>query len=728
MGQNDIDLFTSNAIIGLYETWQETDVILHPFCRYSKIEQYAKREHSKGRAKGGILVYYRNDIIKLEEVLHSTDNFIACRVNFHNRYFTIFCVYIQPYGSCDDIVNDVFESVENAKERFHSDTFIIFGDFNGRIGRSDQILIETFDAFGILNKTRKSKDAIVNSRGNNILSQADNNNLILLNGRSPGDYNGEFTFISTQGRSVIDIALISTDAIFDISSFQVMNIPLSSHLPCQIVLKYQANMPDMHTLTRLKWNECRENEFFSHFNNIRIQASERNYEHFIDTIYNAAEKAGMLRKIVIGKQNSKKWFDKDCKIARKDMTVALNQAKCCGWELGAVRYRNAQKHYKYLIRMKKENHYSSIRMQLTSIKNSKDFWSAVKLLRAGPKVPCQVSEEEWLVFYNNMLPERNSLLHIPTFTTIEMLDSIVSIEEVNQALHKLAVKKSPGPDGITNEFLKNLPVSGREWLVEIYNTFLENESVPIDWATSLTVMLYKKGIPKDPINYRPIALLNGSLKLFTQIFQGRIQKWANENNVIPECQGGFRPGRGTDDQIFCLNALINSSLQVKRGKLFSLFIDFQRAFPSISHNKLYQKLAHIGASRKFITILKTLYENAKTRIKTEHGVTEEIDLTEGLLQGEVLSPILFSLYICEIEKVLKNSGFRGIMVNGIEIHLLCFADDMVLVAPTSEEFQGKINTLETYFKSLDLIVNMAKTKVVIFRKGGRPNKNWAFFL
>ncbi len=69
MGQIDIDLITDNAIIGLYETWQEADVLLQPFSRYSKIEQYAKREYAKGRAKGGIAVFYRNDIIKLEGVL-----------------------------------------------------------------------------------------------------------------------------------------------------------------------------------------------------------------------------------------------------------------------------------------------------------------------------------------------------------------------------------------------------------------------------------------------------------------------------------------------------------------------------------------------------------------------------------------------------------------------------------------------------------------------------------
>jgi hypothetical protein len=69
-------------------------------------------------------------------------------------------------------------------------------------------------------------------------------------------------------------------------------------------------------------------------------------------------------------------------------------------------------------------------------------------------------------------------------------------------------------------------------------------------------MLHKKEDALDPMNYQPIPLLNSLLKLFTQLLRARITNWATLNNLSPEAQAGFRKGRGSDDEIFCLNAAL----------------------------------------------------------------------------------------------------------------------------------------------------------------------------
>jgi hypothetical protein len=92
----------------------------------------------------------------------------------------------------------------------------------------------------------------------------------------------------------------------------------------------------------------------------------------------------------------------------------------------------------------------------------------------------------------------------------------------------------------------------------------------------------------------------------------------------------------------------------------------------------------------------------------------------GLLQGETLSPLLFSLYISEIEKILRDSGIPGVKIDHtFDLQVLLFADDMVILASTPIYLQKKIDILRQYFLSLGLKVNLAKTKIVIFRKGGR---------
>lgn len=294
------------------------------------------------------------------------------------------------------------------------------------------------------------------------------------------------------------------------------------------------------------------------------------------------------------------------------------------------------------------------------------------------------------------------------------------MEELDEALYRLARNKAAGPDGIHAEFLKYLPNCNRISMLTLLNKFLDTEQLPPEWGESETVMFHKKGSFKDPANYRPIALLNSCQKLFTQIIQIRFKNWADKHNIIPECQGGFRKNRGCEDQVFALAAAIQLNIQKKAGRVYAMFIDFERAFPSISHAKLWEKLDKIGVSGKIIRIIRGMYEMSATVIRTEHGVTPKIDMTLGLLQGCLLSPLLFSLYISDIENILKNAGIAGVKITHLfELHILAFADDMVSLASTPGHLQRKINLLAEYFDKLDLKVNLSKTKIIIFRKGGR---------
>ena len=88
-------------------------------------------------------------------------------------------------------------------------------------------------------------------------------------------------------------------------------------------------------------------------------------------------------------------------------------------------------------------------------------------------------------------------------------------------------------------------------------------------------------------------------------------------------------------------------LNQKGGKVFALFVDFKRAFPSVSHDILWRKLYKFGLSTKLIEVIKNLYSKAKIKIKTDSGTTEEIDVTEGVMQGKILSPILFAIFLAD---------------------------------------------------------------------------------
>ena len=96
--------------------------------------------------------------------------------------------------------------------------------------------------------------------------------------------------------------------------------------------------------------------------------------------------------------------------------------------------------------------------------------------------------------------------------------------------------------------------------------------------------------------------------------------------------------------------------------------------------------------------------------------------------GCMLSPRLFIIFINELEKMLKRSEYRGIsMGNAIEVFLLLYADDIVLVADTVLELQRKIRVLEKFCGKWGMEVNLTKTQVIVFRNVGKTSKSETCF-
>lgn len=134
--------------------------------------------------------------------------------------------------------------------------------------------------------------------------------------------------------------------------------------------------------------------------------------------------------------------------------------------------------------------------------------------------------------------------------------------------------------------------------------------------------------------------------------------------------------------------------------------DIKRAFLSVNHNILRRKLKPLGMSSKVIRILIYLYSRAKIMVKNSQGLSESIDLTIGVLQGEVLRPILFALFMADLEHFLKSRGITGIEHAWIlTIILLAYADDSVFTALTIEEINKILNLLNEYCENNDLTVN-----------------------
>ena len=125
-----------------------------------------------------------------------------------------------------------------------------------------------------------------------------------------------------------------------------------------------------------------------------------------------------------------------------------------------------------------------------------------------------------------------------------------------------------------------------------------------------------------------------------------------------------------------------------------------------------------------------MYDNVTACVRTKDGKTDSFMCNIGLKQGCLASSKLFSLFINELVKYLHNSGARGIQLQpgDDEICSLMFADDVALIADTVCGLQRQLNALQIFCKDNLLNVNTKKTKIVIFRNGGRPSskEKWLY--
>lgn len=331
------------------------------------------------------------------------------------------------------------------------------------------------------------------------------------------------------------------------------------------------------------------------------------------------------------------------------------------------------------------------------------------------------------VFFNSIFPPRNQINcnYLGTFDPV--LDPPFTLDEIQTALAKIKPGKAPGPDGISSDFLKALPLSGLHYLLKLSNQVLSSELIPPAWCKATLILLHKKGDTQNPRNYRGIALLNNPLKIFTSMLNERLASWADTYEKIPEAQSGFRKTRSCMDNIFTLQTCIQSEIKSGNKYMYGIFIDFERAFDSVPHSKLFDKLFNLGCSTKFIRIIGNLYNQASFEVQANGIKSNSIQVTEGVLQGEVLSPLLFSLYISDLESYLRKHDLEGCSLNATtDILILFFADDIIILARSQAIVTKTLRLLECYCTENSLKVNTSKTKIVNFKKSGRP-KSRAFF-
>jgi hypothetical protein len=761
-----VDYIKSFDLFCALETFlgENFDFGIH-FKEFHVFNSPAVKLSKHGRRSGGVALFVKKEIMQYVSQVHCPfDNMICVKIDKQfiglDRDLLFVFVYIPPYQSPfykdSDVkchIHNVEEFLLNLYEKGESSYLLLGGDFNARIGSYD---FDTDDDDLVFHKNdnscgRKSLDKVTNIFGKAFISFCNLFDCLPLNGFHSGDTEGNFTFVAEQGNSVVDYFVVCRDVMLKCDMlFEVARRVESSHMPLHLTLtrnvKPDSNYikldegPTRQSFEKFKWDDENKEEFVEKINSEDTKTNLQTAYDLIDTdpdlavnkLNESLLNAGQcMRKTIwldtATPRASNRWFDRDCRASKREARRALHTFQNSRSQADKETYQRKRAQYKSVIKEKKKGFKVSMHQELFSNKgNSNKFWKTVRNARQKKKQQPNIAINAWQEHFEEVLGTHLEQTESPsnyedTNRYIPQLDDEIRENEIHDAIKNLKCGKASGLDNIEGEFLKHAGNSISPFLTKLFNKIYSVGQFPKEWCKSVIVPIFKNGDEKNPTNYRGISLLSIISKVFTQILNKRLYTWAENEGKISNEQAGFRKGYSTIDHIFTLTSIINEKLNSKRGgKVYAAFVDYRKAFDTVNHSKLWTVLEKLQTSSKMITILKSMYTGAQCCVRWGVKVSDFFGCPQGVKQGCLLSPLIFSLFISEVADHVRKHGKHGFQLfpGFEEIFLLMFADDIVLLSSTPTGLQNQISSLEVASKSLGLTVNMNKTKIMVFRKGG----------
>lgn len=237
-----------------------------------------------------------------------------------------------------------------------------------------------------------------------------------------------------------------------------------------------------------------------------------------------------------------------------------------------------------------------------------------------------------------------------------------------------------------------------------------NVFLPSEFMEVLLIPLIKNKTltASESSNYRPIALPTAASKLFEIILQQKLSTYL----YTSDSQFGFKAAHSTDMAVFSFKESVK--IYLKSGSpVFVCFLDATKAFDRVNHKKLFDTLKMRGVPEYLIRILSYWYSNQKYAVKWGNAISSYFEVSNGIRQGGILSPILYNLYTDRLSTLLTRSRI-GCHIAGECVNHVAYADDMVLLSPSWKALQLLIEICCEFASKNDIIYNDSKTKCMAF--------------
>jgi len=403
-----------------------------------------------------------------------------------------------------------------------------------------------------------------------------------------------------------------------------------------------------------------------------------------------------------------------------------------------IRYKHLKKKLKKEIRLTKSRFIENKIKECGN--NSKKLWKEInkitpfkKQISSFPDTICNSQSANKFNTYFSTIGERivldlqdNMNNNIISDTEKHQLPhfyiNITNTQIVSKIIRQLNNSNAIGMDGINTQFIKDSVDTISPALTALINLSITTNKVPIVWKTAIVQPIYKnKGEKSDPANYRPISILPVSSKIMEKVVCNQITSHLENNHILSDTQFGFRDKTSTSNALNYVCNILYTSLD--RNKLSLLILlDLSKAFDSISHAILIDKLKTYNMYSDWFAD----YLSGRQQITKISAFKSDLSPVEyGIPQGSVLGPVLFNLFLNDINTFLNK--FKH---DKIELKVINYADDTQLIF-TSEYMYYKdlctfaentTNELIKWFTNLSLKINVNKTQCMLVTSKAHNNK------
>lgn len=385
------------------------------------------------------------------------------------------------------------------------------------------------------------------------------------------------------------------------------------------------------------------------------------------------------------------------------------------------------------------------------MKDSKNFYSALKaiygpttsgsspLLSADGNTLISDKEkvlERWAEHFDSVLNQPSTIndeaiARLPQVPVDDTLADPPTSEEVAKAIKRLSSGKAPGADSIPAEIYAHGGPKLTECLSSLFNTMWAQERLPQELKDASIIHLYKrKGNRNSCDNHRGISLLSIAGKILARILLNRLNAHL-ERDLLPESQCGFRAGRSTTDMIFAARQL-QEKCQEQNVGLYTTFVDLTKAFDTVCREGLWKIMAKFGCPAKFIAMVRQFHVGMNARVQDDGVYSQPFPVTNGVKQGCVLAPTLFSMMFSAMLTDAFRDGDIGIgfhfrtdgglfnprrlqaktKVHDDMARDFLFADDCALNASSQPDMQGSMNLFSKACSNFGLTISTKKTEVL----------------